>query len=71
MQIWDEYSNPWRIKGGDPGMKFVNRLLRSRYQMIVLPLATLATGKLTEPAQTPDDIIHAARLRECIEVLSA
>lgn len=52
-------------------MKLVNRLLRSRYQYIVLPLATLATGCMQSPATIPDDVIRAARLAECIEVLSS
>lgn len=71
MIIFDEFGNRWRCKGGDPAMRLVNRLKRSRYELVVLPLATLASGHMTSPATIPDDVIRATRLNECIEVLSS
>lgn len=70
MRVTDEFGNNWRVTGGSPGMKFVNRLARSRYQYVVLPLAMLASGHMTTPAHIPEDVIRATRLAECLAVLS-
>lgn len=71
MKVYDEFNNTWRVKGGDPAMRLVNRLKRSRYELVVLPLATLATGHMTSPAAVPDDVIRATRLNECLGVLQS
>ena len=69
MRLEDEFGNRWRVKGGDPAARLVNKLQRLRYQYVVLPLVTFATGTSTEPAVTPDDPIRAVRLVECLEAI--
>lgn len=71
MRVFDELGNPWKVRGGDPAARLVNKLQRSRYRLVVLPLATLATGTSTEPAVIPDDPIRAVRLEECLAALRA
>ena len=69
MKVYDEFGNPWKIRGGDPAARLVNKLKRSRYELVVLPLTTLAIGHSTHPAITPEDPIRAVRLAECLEAL--
>lgn len=71
MKIEDEYGNRWVCRGGDPAMRLVNRLKRMRYEWVILPLATLATGELGREGKTPEDPLRAGRLAECIGVLSS
>ncbi len=67
--IYDELGHPWRVTGGDPAARLVGALRRRRYELIVLPCLTLATGQLTEPAAEPDDVIRRTRLLDCLDVL--
>lgn len=69
MNVYDEFGNPWRVAGGDPASKLVAQLKRARYTLVVLPLKTLATGELAEPAQPPEDAVHRFRLKMCLDVL--
>ena len=68
--ILDEFGARWKVKGGDPGSKVVNRLKRSGYEFVVLPLVTLATGSVTPPVEWPAGIIERTRLADCLAVLS-
>lgn len=65
-KIADEFGAAWRCRGGDPAARVTNRLVRSGYQTIVLPFLTLATGKITEPTEWPQDIITRTRLADCL-----
>lgn len=69
MKVYDELGSPWKVPGGAPAARLVNKLKRSRYELVCLPLATLATGKLVEPYAVPEDPIRATRLAECLAVL--
>lgn len=69
MKIYDELGNPWRVAGGDPASKLVAQLSHARYQLVVLPIKTLATGQLAESAQEPTDAVHKMRLKMCLEEL--
>ena len=66
MRVSDEFGAQWRVKGGDPAARVTNKLVRSGYQTIVLPFLTLATGKVTEPAEWPQDIVARTRLADCL-----
>lgn len=71
VRVEDDRGNPWRVSGGDPAMRHVNKLRRMHYRWVVLPLVTLATGDLGATATTPTDPLRATRLAECIGVLSS
>jgi len=68
--IFDEYGQPWKVKGGDPAARLISRLGRANYRLVVLPLQTLATGEIREPLANPDDPIHRVRLVDCLAVLN-
>lgn len=71
MRIHDEYGTSWVTRGGDPGMRLVNRL-KSRLpglDLIVLPRLSLITGALVDPDVLPDDIIYRTRLLDCVDLL--
>ena len=71
MKVFDEFGHTWRVQGGHPAARHVNKLKRSRYELVVLPLATLATGRPVQPYVQPEDPIRAVRLAECLEVISS
>lgn len=52
-------------------MRLVSKLKRLRYEWVVLPLATLATGDLDATGHPPADPLRATRMAECIGVLSS
>lgn len=67
--IQDEFGARWKVKGGDPGSRATNRLKRSGYEFVVLPLVTLATGRLADPVVWPESIIERTRLADCLAVM--
>lgn len=66
---YDELGNAWKVPGGTPSARQVNRLKRGGYHLIVLPLRTLVSGELAEPVEQPADVIRSTRLRECLDYL--
>ena len=69
LHIVDEFGSSWRVRGGDPASRLTSKLTRSGFQTIVLPFVTLATGRATDPAEWPQDIIARTRLADCLAVL--
>lgn len=69
VQVFDEFGSRWKVSGGDPAAKTVNRLVRMNYRLVLLPFVTLATGRVVPPAQRPTDIIHDTRLYDCLAAL--
>ena len=69
VELYDELGNRWMIRGGMPANKFISKLTRANYRLIVLPLRTLATGVLAEPVEQPADIIRCTRLADCLLLL--
>ncbi len=69
VEIYDELGNPWKVAGGAPASRLVNRLVRDNYRLIVLPLVALATGRLGGAYVEPEDIIRSTRLRDCLDAL--
>lgn len=70
MPVFDEYGNSWKVKGGDPAARLVNRLLRGNYRLVVLPLISLASGEISVPETQPADEIHRVRLLDCLQYLN-
>ena len=70
MRIEDEYGTHWLVKAGDPANSFINQLKAKGFEIVVLPRICYTTGELTAPVFTPGDPILAARLADCLEVLS-
>ena len=69
MKVYDEFGGGWKVKGGDPGARMVNRLARMNYQLVVLPFVSLATGKMPESVVYPADVIRSTRMADCISAL--
>ena len=69
MDVFDEYSNKWFVRGGMPAMSLVNRLHAANYTYIVLPAKTLATGKPITPSVFPEDVVAHTRLLDCLHRL--
>ena len=69
MPVFDEFGGGWKVKGGDPGARMVNKLTRSNYQLIVLPFVALATGKMPDNVQQPTDVIRSTRMADCMSAL--
>lgn len=70
VDAYDEFMAGWKVPGGTPGSRVVNKLRRANYQFIVLPFITLATGVVTQPAEVPEDVIYSTRLADCLAVLN-
>jgi hypothetical protein len=69
MKILDNQKSEWRVTGGDPAMKAVNLLKRHGYELIVLPVKTLASGERPTEKPVIEDLILNLRLNECLLVL--
>lgn len=68
-KIVDEFNNRWAVQGAEPATKFVSRLVRNNYSLVVLPARMLATG--VDSGETPEveDIIHRVRLLDCLNLI--
>ena len=70
MKVYDEYGHTFKVQGGDPAARVIAKLTARNYSNpVVLPLVTLVTGKVVEPAAYPDDIVRSTRLRDCLAAL--
>ena len=69
--VFDEYGNRYKVIGGDPAARIIAKLTARNYSNpVVLPLVTLVTGGVVEPASYPEDIIRSTRLRDCLAALA-
>ena len=71
MTTEDEYGTRWLVKAGDPANPLINQLSRIGFDIIVLPRSAYITGELGLTNWAPGDILKAARLADCLGVLSA
>jgi len=71
LSIRDEYGTGWVVRGGDPGARLINQLKRETegLDFVVLPRVSLITGSVVAPDLTPEDIITATRLQDCLDLL--
>lgn len=66
----DEFGTIWHVKPGDPAAQLRNYLNKRGFDIIVLPRYTYMTGQVTEPVFYPGDVVKAARLADCVGVLT-
>ena len=71
MRTEDEYGTSWLVKAGDPANPLVLELNRRGFALAVLPRMWYTSGKTdSRPAFEPGDPILAARMADCIGVLT-
>lgn len=71
MKIEDEHGTPWVVSPGDHAAKAVRSLRTRGYEYIVLPRGTLGRGTIEVLPETPDNLIRAVRLNDCLAALKA
>ncbi len=71
MRVEDEWGHSWKVSGGDPGNKLVNRLRAVGYTYVVLPYESLAWGVVADPAVQLDSmgVVQRIRMLDCLEDL--